>query len=119
MTRTLAQIAILAAAGLMFAGAAQAEVALPAYPLVPKTPNLSIPLNLKPAGPIALRYAQAPAPLPRGVARTAIERRDGGVSGGIGVLCGIQPSADTSGVGTARGYDNDGRFVGAKLGFSF
>jgi hypothetical protein len=35
------------------------------------------------------------------------------------VLCGIQPSADYSGIGTARGYDNDGRFVGAKLAFSF
>jgi len=26
---------------------------------------------------------------------------------------------DDSGVGTARGYDNEGRFVGAKLAFSF
>lgn len=114
MIRTLA---LTTALGL--AGAACAEVQPPAYSPVAKAPNLSAPLNLKPSGPIALRYAQAPAPLPRGVARTAIERRQGGVSGGLGVLCGIQPSADTSGVGTARGYDNDGRFVGAKLGFSF
>lgn len=118
MIRTLAQATAMTA-GLMLAAAAHAEVQLPAYPPVARTPNLSAPLNLKPAGPIELRYAQAPAPLPRGVARTAIERREGGVSGGVGVLCGIQPSADTSGVGTARGYDNDGRFVGAKLGFSF
>ncbi len=102
---------------LMAAGVAHAETTIPAYP--PKTPNLSAPLNLKPIGPIELRYANARPPLPRGVARTAIEGRDGAVSGGIGVLCGIQPSADTSGIGTARGYDNDGRFVGAKLGFSF
>lgn len=114
MIRTLALAAALAATGL-----AHAETVLPSYPPAAKTPNLALPLNLKPVGPIELRYAQAPAPLPRGVARTAIERREGGVSGGIGVLCGIQPSADTSGVGTARGYDNDGRFVGAKLGFSF
>ncbi len=119
MIRTLAQTTAQAAAGLVFASAAHAEARPPAYPPVARTPNLSMPLNLKPAGPIELRYAQAPAPLPRGVARTAIERREGGVSGGIGVLCGIQPSADTSGVGAARGYDNDGRFVGAKLGFSF
>lgn len=110
-------------AALMIAAGAHAET-LPAYPPTPhsalgKTPNLSTPLNLKPVGPVELRYAQAPVPLPRGVARTAIERREGGVSGGVGVLCGIQPSADTSGIGTARGYDNDGRFVGAKLGFSF
>lgn len=114
MIRTLALTAALATAGL-----AHAEVPLPTYPPAVKAPNLAAPLNLKPVGPIELRYAHAPAPLPRGVARTAIERREGGVSGGIGVLCGIQPSADTSGVGTARGYDNDGRFVGAKLGFSF
>lgn len=114
MIRTLALAAALAAPGL-----AHAESTLPAYPPSVRTPNLAAPLNLKPVGPIELRYANAPAPLPRGVARTAIERREGGVSGGIGVLCGIQPSADTSGVGTARGYDNDGRFVGAKLGFSF
>lgn len=114
MIRTLALAAALAAPGL-----AHAESTIPAYPPAVSTPNLAAPLNLKPVGPIELRYANAPAPLPRGVARTAIERREGGVSGGIGVLCGIQPSADTSGVGTARGYDNDGRFVGAKLGFSF
>ncbi len=107
------------AAALMVATGAHAQTTIPAYPPVTKTPNLSTPLNLKPVGPVELRYAQARAPLPRGVARTAIERQQGGVSGGIGVLCGIQPSADTSGVGTARGYDNDGRFVGAKLGFSF
>lgn len=118
MIRTLTRTLPLAAA-LLLATSVQAETVIPAYPPASKTPNLSAPLNLKPAGPIELRYAQAPAPLPRGVARTAIERREGGVSGGIGVLCGIQPSADTSGVGTARGYDNDGRFVGAKLGFSF
>jgi len=106
-------------AGLLFAVGAHAETTLPAYPPVAKTPNLSTPLNLKPVGPVELRYAKARPPLPRGVARTAIERREGGVSGGIGVLCGIQPSADTSGVGAARGYDNEGRFVGAKLGFSF
>ncbi|PZR36854.1 hypothetical protein [Caulobacter segnis] len=118
MIRTLALTAALATAGL-----AHAQAPAPAYPPVAssfaRTPNLAAPLNLKPVGPIELRYAHAPAPLPRGVARTAIERREGGVSGGVGVLCGIQPSADTSGVGTARGYDNDGRFVGAKLGFSF
>jgi hypothetical protein len=114
MIRTLALAAALAVAGL-----AHAETTPPAYPPAVRPPNLAAPLNLKPVGPIELRYANAPAPLPRGVARTAIERREGGVSGGIGVLCGIQPSADTSGVGTARGYDNDGRFVGAKLGFSF
>jgi hypothetical protein len=111
--------AIALTAGLLLATTAHAETAIPAYPPVAKAPNLSTPLNLKPVGPVELRYANARTPLPRGVARTAIERKEGGISGGVGVLCGIQPSADTSGIGTARGYDNDGRFVGAKLGFSF
>ena len=110
--------ALALASAMMFAVGAHAQ-AIPAYPPIAKLPNLSAPLNLKPISPAPLRYAQAPTPLPRGVARTAIERREGGISGGVGVLCGIQPSADTSGVGAARGYDNEGRFVGAKLGFSF
>ncbi|WP_454718495.1 hypothetical protein [Caulobacter segnis] len=118
MIRAFALPTVMMAAALMTAAGAHAET-IPAYPPMANKPNLSTPLNLKPVGPVELRYAQAPAPLPRGVARTAIERREGGVSGGVGVLCGIQPSADTSGIGTARGYDNDGRFVGAKLGFSF
>lgn len=113
----IAGLAVIAA--LALTAGAQAATPIPAYPPAAKTPILMAPLNLKPVAPIELRYAQAPTPLPRGIARTAIERREGGVSGGVGVLCGIQPSADTSGIGTARGYDNDGRFVGAKLGFSF
>lgn len=100
-------------------GAAQAGTTLPVYPPAAKAPNLSTPLNLKPVGPVELRYAQARPPLPRGVARTSVERKESGVTGSVGVLCGIQPSADNSGIGTARGYDNEGRFVGAKLGFSF
>ena len=103
---------------LVLGASAQAET-LPPYPPAAKAPNLSTPLNMNRIGPIELRYASARPPLPRGVARTAIEHRDGAISGGVGVLCGIQPSADNSGVGTARGYDNEGRFVGAKLGFSF
>ncbi len=110
-------------ASLASSAGAHAETAIPPYPPAAKAPVLPslshAPLNLKPVGPIELRYAQAPAPLPRGVARTAVERREGGVSGGVGVLCGIQPSADDSGPGTARGYNTEGRFVGAKLGFSF
>lgn len=74
-------------------------------------PDLSVPV----------RYANAPTPLPRGIARTSVEGRlagDGPVAS-AGVLCGLKPSADDSGMGTARGYDNEGRFVGAKLAFTF
>jgi hypothetical protein len=117
MIRSLCLASAIAVA---FAAGAHAEV-IPPYPPVAKGPLLSLahPELIKPIAPVDLRYAQAPTPLPRGVAKTAVERREGGVSGGVGVLCGIQPSADDSGVGTARGYNTEGRFVGAKLGFSF
>jgi hypothetical protein len=117
MIRTLC---LAGATVLAFAGAANAE-ALPPYPPLAKGPLLSLahPELIKPIAPVDLRYAQAPTPLPRGVARTAVEHREGGVTGGVGVLCGIQPSADDSGVGKAHGYNTEGRFVGAKLGFSF
>ena len=98
----------------LLAAAPPAVEAPPVRPILSPRPDL-----LKPISPLPLRYAQAPAPLPPGVARTAVERSAGGVTGGVGVLCGIQPSADTSGVGSARGYNTEGRFVGAKLGFSF
>lgn len=106
------------AASLALAAGAHAE-ALPAYPKIAPGPLLASPrLSLsRPAVP--LRYDGAPAPLPRGVAKTSVERREGGVTGAAGLLCGIQPSADDSGIGAARGYDKDGRFVGAKLAFSF
>jgi hypothetical protein len=95
--------------------------ALPVYPPVAKGPPLSLarPDLAKPVTAFDLRYAQAPTVLPRGVAKTSVERREGGVTGSAGVLCGLQPTMDDSGVGTARGYDNEGRFVGAKLAFSF
>ena len=104
------------------AASAGAQTTMPAYPAVAKGPLLSLAPSASASRPVAWagpRYAQAPITLPRGVAKTSVERREGGVTGSAGVLCGIQPSADDSGVGAARGYDNEGRFVGAKLAFSF
>ena len=106
------------AAAFVLAGAAQAEVAPPAA-----APRLSLapakPLDLSAPG-LPVFYSRAPAPLPPGVARTSVE---GKVAGdallGAGLLCGLKPSADDSGAGRARGYDPDGKFVGAKLAFSF
>lgn len=111
-----AALALIAAFAL--AGAARAEVAAPAA-----APRLSLvpakPLDLTAPGLPAL-YSRAPAPLPAGVARTSVE---GKVAGdallGAGLLCGLKPNADDSGAGRARGYDPDGKFVGAKLAFSF
>ncbi|CAN5134767.1 hypothetical protein BH10PSE4_BH10PSE4_35920 [soil metagenome] len=72
-----------------------------------------------PRGALPLNYSRAPKPLPPGIARTSVEAGTDGVTGSAGLLCGIQPSADTSGAALARGYDPDGKFVGAKLALRF
>jgi hypothetical protein len=103
---------------LALAGAAGAEVTAPAA-----APRLTLapakPLDLAAPG-LPVLYARAPTPLPPGVARTSVE---GKVAGdallGAGLLCGLKPNADESGAGRARGYDPDGKFLGAKLAFSF
>jgi len=52
-----------------------------------------------------------------GVAKTAIDHsfapRD--LTGSLGFLCGLQPGAGRTGAAAARGYDPQGRFLGAKL----
>jgi hypothetical protein len=86
------------------------------------TPKLSLapakPLNLTAPG-LPVLYSRAPTPLPPGVARTSVEGKAGDAMLGAGLLCGLKPNADESGAGRARGYDPDGKFVGAKLAFSF
>lgn len=111
-------LALAAALALAPGGMASAEVAAPAA-----APRLALaparPLDLAAPG-LPVLYSRAPAPLPPGVARTSVE---GKVAGdallGAGLLCGLKPNADDSGAGRARGYDPDGKFVGAKLAFSF
>lgn len=99
------------------AGAGHAQTLVSA---VPKTPAYSQAKPLDLSLPGALNYAgRAPALLPRGVARTSVERQADGVTGSAGLLCGLKPSADTSGAAAARGYDPDGKFVGARLALRF
>ena len=125
MTRALPASLI----GLMLTGAGGAHAqttGLKPFTLMTKAPAMSLtrdaPIqSAKPGLFLPVRYANAPVQLPRGIARTSVESRlagDGPVAS-AGVLCGLKPSADYSGMGAARGYDNDGRFVGAKLAFTF
>lgn len=110
----------------LLGGAAQAQTPLKPYAIAAKPPMMSLARDAalqasRPDLSVPVRYANAPAQLPRGIAKTSVESRlagDGPVAS-AGVLCGLKPSADYSGMGTARGYDNDGRFVGAKLAFAF
>jgi hypothetical protein len=119
--RILKATPIAIALTVLVAGPGHAQTLMSA---VPKTPAFS---QAKPGGfvldlstPGALSYARrAPTPLPRGIARTAVEHQDSDVTTAAGLLCGIQPSADTSGAAMARGYDPDGKFVGAKLALRF
>jgi hypothetical protein len=62
------------------------------------------------------------AALPRGLAKTSVASRldARGVVGELGFLCGRQASeGGRTGAAAARGYDPNGRFVGAKLKLTF
>ncbi len=105
--------ALVLTAALAGAGLAHAEA-----PPLKLSPAPAKPLNLTAPG-LPVLYSRAPTPLPPGVARTSVEGKAGDALLGAGLLCGLQPNADNSGAGRARGYDPDGKFVGAKLGFRF
>ena len=77
-------------------------------------------LSLPPAA-LGVTDAQADALRRAGMVRTAIEHRftRDGVTGSLGFLCGLPPNASDGGATAVRGYDPQGRFLGAKLSFAF
>jgi len=109
------------AAALAAAGAARADTAadaLRAAVMAPKAqisrpgdaPNAKITL--------AAPYAEAYALRVAGIAKTSMESRfteSDDVTGSLGFLCGLQPGQKPTGAAAARGYDPNGRFLGAKL----
>ena len=72
---------------------------------------------------VSVRYANAPVQLSPagspGLRWKAGSRATAPVAPAGWCCAASSPGADYSGMGTARGYDNDGRFVGAKLAFTF
>lgn len=70
-----------------------------------------------PVVPLTLHrsYAEAYALRQAGMAKTAVSQTDDDVTGALGFLCGLQPGQKASGPASARGYDPNGRFLGAKL----
>ena len=113
----LSRLLPITAACFLAAGAAQAQTVK--APMISLAKPADKALDLAAPG-LPVLYSRAPTPLPPGIARTSVERRvagDGVLSSGV--LCGIQPSADTSGASRARGFDPDGKFVGAKMAFRF
>ncbi|MBX3482602.1 hypothetical protein [Phenylobacterium sp.] len=56
----------------------------------------------------------------RGVAQTSVDAPLGDdATGSLGFMCGLKPGAEKYGVAAARGYDETGRFIGAKLRVAF
>ena len=64
---------------------------------------------------------EPPPARPKGTVRTAIDRsfsRSSSVVGSLGYLCGLQPSAVTSG-GVASSHEPAGTFLGGQLRVAF
>ncbi len=105
MTRLLLTTAALAA----LAGAAHAQTSLTSAVFARPAPRVSI----------APEIAQANVLRQAGVARTSVDRSfSRTATASLGFLCGLQPRADAA-IGSAHGFDSQGRFLGAKLSFAF
>ncbi|MBU1378625.1 MAG: hypothetical protein KKE02_02495 [Alphaproteobacteria bacterium] len=103
------------------AGAAQAQTAeaLMKAPLRATASGVAIDMT-RPAASFAPRYSQAPEARIPGIAKTSVDHRyDEGVIGSLGFLCGLEQGAERKGSAAIRGYDQTGRFVGAKLRVAF
>ena len=71
-------------------------------------------------GPAASPYDEAQAMKAAGIAQTAVVRNfsDHGAAA-VGFLCGLQPSAQTTGGAGVLGVDPHGRFLGAQFRVGF
>jgi hypothetical protein len=129
---------LLIAAGVAFAGAAQAQTATRPLTLAPYRAEAvaATPLPVKappgaarlmadladPLDPLAPTSVQASSVESAVFAKTAVDHRFGrreDVTGSVGFLCGLQPGHNEAGGAAAYGFDPHGRFVGAKLSFAF
>jgi hypothetical protein len=80
-------------------------------------PDLANPLD--PLAPTAFQSKTLESAV---FAKTAVSRsfaRRDDLTGSLGFLCGLKPSAATSGGAAAYGTDPHGRFVGAKFSIAF
>lgn len=103
------------------AGSAQAQTAeaLMKAPLRAAASGVAIDLY-QPGPAFTARYSRAPEPRIPGVAKTSVDHRyDESVVGSLGFLCGLEPGTERKGAAAMRGYDQTGRFVGAKLRVAF
>ena len=103
--------------------AAQPALAQSASPR-PMQSALGVQPMLDVTGPrpfLVLRNTQPEALRGAGIVQTSLGRRLGrdGADASVGFLCGLQPGQNEQGAAAVRGYDPQGRFLGAKLRFSF
>ena len=106
MTRLLLTAAALAS----LAGAANAQTSLTsAVFAAPAASRVSI----------APEIARANALRAAGIAKTSVDHSfSRTATASLGFLCGLQPRADEA-IGSAHGFDSEGRFLGAKLSVAF
>lgn len=120
----LVVIILAAAAALAVAAATEADAqTLPSGQLAPEAAALMKAVRSAPpaaVAPITPRYMGDKPVRIRGVAQTAVDAPLGeDVTGSMGFMCGLKPGAEKYGAAAARGYDDTGRFVGAKLRVAF
>ncbi len=123
--RRLTIACLLGAVTAMAAAAVDAQTAPPSLislaPYATGTPLKPIDFSVSRTA-LGLSYDQAKALQVAGVVRTAVDHpfgRDGGPVGSVGFLCGLPPNAYDEGATSVRGYDPQGRFLGAKLSIPF
>lgn len=119
MTRQSLRLAALAATLAFAAGAAHAQSLAEAVFARPATAPAAAASG--PAISVRLADPDGEAPLPPGVARTAVDHRfaKDGAMASVGFLCGLDSRVEQGGAMRAYGDDPQGRFVGAKLHIAF
>jgi hypothetical protein len=112
--RVLAPALVLIA---LLAGSAHAE-ALNLAP-APQTATPRLDLTIRASADPA--YAKMLDMRAHGLAQTSIDAKvgDNGAVSSFGFLCGLYPGQNLGGVHEARGYDPQGKFMGAKLALPF
>ena len=97
--------------------AAAMPLSMPVGVAAKAVPDLANPLD--PTDPTVLQSKTLETAV---FAKTAIEHRFAkrdDLSGSVGFLCGLKPSAGASGAAAAYGTDPHGRFLGAKFSIAF
>jgi len=113
-------IALAVVASLAAGGAAQAQTQVTAAAALNQAVRPAADATA-PKTVVGGRYADPAVQRIPGVAKTAVDHRfsESDLTGSMGFMCGLNPGAQLYGAAGARGYDPNGRFVGARLSLAF